>query len=562
VVNIVTHTGLTFQGTDATVRQGFLEQFTTAELRHGFQIDEESGVFLYYGVADYQGADQDDSPYVFGRSFLARDNTQIIAGEPVTFDLNKDHHSYRSQARHKFHAQYTNGGLDVWVRYTRSGEQVEPERGPIAFPPIGTAPPGSSFADIRTFEVGYQQTTVFGSYTHELTDDLNVDVWLSYDTFDFHRINRADPNFNFREDEYYTRVLGRWQPVEAHTLALGFEYSHEIFGLPSRLTNQPAFTQRLRGNTTSWSTDTYSILGEHQWRINELWTTFLSGRVDTHTYSEWLFSPRAAVVFAPTDRDTFKFIAAQSVRRIGDDELRSEFLQNGTFGDAELLRGIEQRYERQQCEHLWFGLSAFYQDHAAVGFSGTAGRSLLLGEFQSWGLEPEISFRTEDTRYTLSHSYTKLVNGVLMDPTLIQGISAAGYGFGNDLANWSNHLTKLYLSRDLDECWSVSGSLRVYWDFPGARDLTDFNNARALGPLGPSTSIGLSDPGYEKAFRANVYLNGGLERKLGCCGAIRLDLYNVLGWFDKDLNKRNYINRVSEYRSEAAAVGLSMRMDF
>ncbi len=43
---------------------------------------------------------------------------------------------------------------------------------------------------------------------------------------------------------------------------------------------------------------------------------------------------------------------------------------------------------------------------------------------------------------------------------------------------------------------------------------------------------------------------------------IRLDLYNALGWFDKDLNKRNYVLRLSEYRSEAAAVGLTIRTSF
>ena len=38
---------------------------------------------------------------------------------------------------------------------------------------------------------------------------------------------------------------------------------------------------------------------------------------------------------------------------------------------------------------------------------------------------------------------------------------------------------------------------------------------------------------------------------------LRADLYNVLGWCDINLNKRNYINRVDTYRPEAATVGLS-----
>jgi iron complex outermembrane receptor protein len=521
-------------------------------------------VFLYYGVADYPGADQADTPYVFGRSFLARDNIQVNAGEPVTFDIPDDHRSYRAKPRHKMHAQYTNGPMDVWVRYTRSGEQTTPERTFIALPPIGVAPPGSSFADLRTEEAGYQQITVFGSYTYEVSDDLSIEWWLSYDMFDFERILSVPPRIiSHREDEYYTRLLARWTPVESHSVAFGVEYSHEIFGLDSPgFPHVPANTPRQDTATQPWETDAFSLLGEYQWRMSEEWTAFLSAREDKHTYSEWLLSPRAVLVYTPNECDTVKMIAAKAVRRIGDDELRQEFLDTGTFGDVETLKGYELRYERQQTDELWLALSGFYQEHAAVSFfrelGQVAGRSNLLGEFQMWGLEPEIVYGSGITRFTASHAYTKLLDATPIDPLIIEGISAAPYGFGNDLANWSNHLTKLYAVHELDECWSVSGSLRVYWGFPGARDLTEFNNSLPI----PQTGIGLSDPDYEKAFRANVYLNGGLERKLGCCGAIRLDLYNVLGWFDKDLNKRNYINRVSEYRSEAAAVGLSMRMDF
>lgn len=44
-------------------------------------------------------------------------------------------------------------------------------------------------------------------------------------------------------------------------------------------------------------------------------------------------------------------------------------------------------------------------------------------------------------------------------------------------------------------------------------------------------------------------------------GVARLDLYNVLGWIDGDLNKRNMLRRAS-WRDEAAALGLSVRWEF
>ena len=65
-----------------------------------------------------------------------------------------------------------------------------------------------------------------------------------------------------------------------------------------------------------------------------------------------------------------------------------------------------------------------------------------------------------------------------------------------------------------------------------------------------------------RAFRGSYFLDFGVQRKL-CCdqGILRLDLYNVLGWIDKDLNKRNVLRR-AYYRSEAAALALSLRWEF
>ena len=38
--------------------------------------------------------------------------------------------------------------------------------------------------------------------------------------------------------------------------------------------------------------------------------------------------------------------------------------------------------------------------------------------------------------------------------------------------------------------------------------------------------------------------------------------YNLLGIFNKDLNKRNYLASSGDYRSEAAAVGVMVQYKF
>jgi hypothetical protein len=312
------------------------------------------------------------------------------------------------------------------------------------------------------------------------------------------------------------------------------------------------------GITNPWETDTLSLMAEYQWSINDDWTAFAGLRTDDHTYSPVLLSPRAALVWAPNDRDTWKGMWGFANRRATDGDLRRQFLDNGTFSDNEENESAEIRYERRPCEHWLYATSFFYQYYQAISFNPVAGRQTALGNFQMGGVELEASYRNQGTNLVLSHAFTKLINGRLADPNVIQGITAEPYGFGNDLASWSPNITKLYIARDLDDLWSVSSSLRVYWGYPGEEDLTAFNNSLAT----PNGFLGRSDPGYKKAFRGSYFLDGGLERKI--CrdrGAIRLDLYNVLGWIDQDLNKRNVLRR-AYYRAEAPAVGISARLQY
>ncbi len=562
VINMQTHTGLTFQGLDATVRQGFLEEFTATEVRYGRKFDDDTGLFVYYGIASYDGADQSDAPLVFGRTFTARDNIPVIAGEPVTFNVPDDARSYRAQAKHKVHAQWTDGNFDAWVRYTRGGQQINPDRRDIALPPVGVAQPGSSFADLQTSQAGYQQLTVAGQYLFELTDNLSVELLGSWDLFDFERFTPLGVINTNREDEFYTRLLARWTPNEQHSVAVGVAYSYEWFGLPSPgFPSRPANVEGVPANLQGpWETDTFSLMGEYVLRFNDYWTGFAGVRGDNHTYSDWLISPRAALVHTPNERDTYKFIWSIANRRATDGDLRRQFLERGTFSESEENESVEIRYERRPCEHLYFGAGGFYQYYTAIGFNPTPNimRQTVLGDFQIAGLELETSYRTDCTQWVISHSYTKLMNGFLPDLSINQGITAEPYGFGSDLASWSPHLTKIYANRDLDDLWSVSGSLRAYWGFPGDEDLANFNASLPA----PNGFLPLADPGYKKAFRGSYFLDFGIQRNI-CCdqGTLRLDLYNVLGWIDQDLNKRNVLRR-AYYRSEAAAIALSLRWQF
>jgi hypothetical protein len=351
--------------------------------------------------------------------------------------------------------------------------------------------------------------------------------------------------------------MGRYTPNDRNAFAIGYEHSRETFGLDTPLTDHPTRGQRTGFITDPWHTNMRSLFGEYRVELAEPLTLILSGRLDRHTYSKDLFSPRVSVMYELDDEDLFKFNIGQAVRKQGDDELRAEWVANQTIAEAEVFRNIELRWEHTPCEQWFFGTSFFYQHHNVVGYTGSLHESTLLGVFESWGFEVEANYIWKNNYVTMSHGYVKLLNGSLTDPTLIQGISAEPYGFGNDFANWSNNLTKIAMAHDFCNGSNVSSSLRAYWGFPGAEDLADYNESLAPNYSG---SIAQADPGYKKAFGPDLFLDFGYQQRWNQHLSWRVDLYNVLGWCDIDLNKRNYINRLGSYRPEAAAVGLSATM--
>jgi hypothetical protein len=102
--------------------------------------------------------------------------------------------------------------------------------------------------------------------------------------------------------------------------------------------HDPPYSDALDGSPVvsnrNWQSDTISLLAEDQWRIGEQWTTFLSFRADKDTFTPWMLSPRATVVFTPTERDTFKAIAGQAVRSGVEEELWGQWERNHTHHET------------------------------------------------------------------------------------------------------------------------------------------------------------------------------------------------------------------------------------
>jgi iron complex outermembrane receptor protein len=213
------------------------------------------------------------------------------------------------------------------------------------------------------------------------------------------------------------------------------------------------------------------------------------------------------------------------------------------------LRSYEIRHERTPSDDFSWAVSAFYLDLDAIGWNQNVNASTLLGSQTQWGLEFESFLTTRYCRIGGSHSYTKLIDFTLADPNYITFITAAPNGFGNDLANWSNHISKLVVQRQISDRWTADSSLRYYWGFPGSEDIQDRTNATP-------GAFDRTEPGWERSWRESVFFNLGLDYKYNDNVRLRVDGYNLLGGFDIDLNKRGYYGDNS-FRSEAPALGVS-----
>jgi iron complex outermembrane receptor protein len=559
VVAIYTDTAETFTGTTARARGGAIDSFTSLELKHGMKWkDAEGGILFYGGVGSQDGSSQRYSPFVMGTSdpgWPGFGNPTVkyqdyIAGTDLQDPINRDNEAFLNEMPLKFFADMIYNDFEVWVRYTRSGQQwpLSPSAG-LHFN-NGQAPPGypglggfGTFVSQLQSGAGNQQATIQSKYETELTEDTKIQFMLGFDHSEFARNLFFGTAENYAEDELNSRLVSI-TTVGDHQFAYGGEFYNEWFGLPGHLVDGPTL---VGGGLAPWTTQTYSVLFEDQWEISEEWTMFLGGRWDKNTYTDWMYSPRGAVVYTPDEITALKFMASRSQRMNFAEELRNQWLNTGTLSDPEILRSYELRLERNPSDSLFWAVSGFYIDLDALAWDGT--QSSIVGNQTQWGTEGEISYKTEYWTFTGSHSYVKLIKFTAEDPAVWSYITAAANGFGNDLNAWSNHITKLFVHHQINSTWSTDASLRYYWGFPGSRDIQDRNNAQA-------SAFGQTIPGWNRPYEDAVFINLGLEYRYNRNMRFRVDGYNVAGIFQSDLNRRPFGGEGS-FRSEAPAVAIS-----
>ncbi len=563
VINIVTYNADTFKGTEVTGRIGAIEEFYSGEVKHSQAFDDnDGGLFVYAGGGQYDGASKYDAPQIFPYTFPAS-SYGTEAGQPFTnAPISRDGAAYRNFEPAKLHIELTRDDWDIWGRYTRGGKQFIWAPGLWAPSPAGYA---NSSTPVTNNGYGYQQMIGYVGYKQTLSKEIDMDYVFSYATMDFTQFRQSAIADAYREDEIFGRMMLKWQPNDQHRVAFGSEISHRELGMrevgwPDEDATSQAF-QLSSLNMPRWSTNMYSLLGEWQCNINSQWTTFIGGRIDDHTYTKPMLSPRAALVWTPNDKDTLKMIWSRSVRANVEEEMKVQNMEGGGDSKPEILDSAEFRYERQQSKNFDWAASFFWHYNLKlVDWNQTKQDIDSVGTEKAYGLEFEASYHTEKTKFTISHSYTQLYYFTLNDPSTITYITAKPYGYGDNLAAWSNHITKLTAQQKLDDKWTFNASFRIYWGFPGMKDYDQYNPYTYPGAQ--TADAPFVQNGWEKAYRGDYFLNLGLEYKPSKDLTIGITGYNLLGIFDIDLNKRNYTASSGDYRCEAPAIGVSVTYKF
>jgi len=573
VIDIKTFDGTTFHGTQVTTQAGEGDEFYSAEIKSGFDLGDNAHVFLYGGISDLPGANNGNSPYIPGISGPAYNGTPVVAGQNYPVPLPKDGQMYNGLPPLKFHGELTIGDFSIWTRFTRGGEVLPFDQRWLVGPPYGFSdnpPPGQ----YQWQAVGYQQISVGTDYKKEISDNWELAGRLGCSTDDYVRSGATggliDAN---REDIYTARLLATWNSSPVHSLTFGAEVLHGEFGLPTLgYPGGPAISTAWAGITPTtpdentgfmprWSSDTYSLLAEDHWDMTPNWSLYSDMRIDKNDQTDYMLSPRAALIYTPSEVDTFKLILSQAVKSDVAEELEVENEINGSKDDTETLRAVELSYNRLLGEHFSLGANSFFNDFHIIGWDDNSNHSEPVGDADIVGMELEATYQSKTLRLGLSQGYSQLVafrNSVQGEEG--QAISSEPYGFGHDLNQWSTYITKLHFTYQPVSKFRFFGSMSVFWGWPGWKSYTDYANSVGVDSSGDPLDF-LRNPNYNPYDKPQARLDLGATYDVNKRLSIGIHGYNLLGLFDSELNDR-FIMFSSSAQQDPVAVAMTLSYKF
>jgi iron complex outermembrane receptor protein len=563
VISIETFSGKEKNGISVSTSGGLGEEFYNAEVSYGSKIQDDMYMYIYYGVDKYKSSDDKDAPLKFafdyGGEHSWNQDIYAPADERYPYKTTNDYGSLQNKLRHKVHFQIDSDTFTFWARFTQSS---------LATPTIQTMFQNMSKNNSEKFKdtgTKNRQITLFLEKTHRLLDNLLLTYQMSYlrsdvfsNFYDAEQLNRGDKFWG--EDNLMGKILLNYEINDENKLAIGGEYNYNWYGRKSDLSSSGYSKTGILPNATKWENDLISFFAEYQSNFINNTTLFIGTRVDKHKYSSPLYSPRIDFVYNSDGQDVIKVGFNRSLRYSDEASLYENHNRNNTFNDVEQIDTIELIYTKY-IDNSIFNFSTFYNKHDLVAWNNNNKITQNMGNVKSYGAEMEFNYKNDNFLFNLSHSYVKLYKFQLKDDTLqVQNISSSVYGYGDDFANWNEHITKMRFNYNFSKKIKWTNSLRVFWGLDGAKDMAEYN--KDLSQTTSKYIMPYYDYGHTRAFKESIYLNSALIWKLNKQTTLTLHGYNLLGLIDKDYNKRNFFQTTSQYRDAAPSVSVGLKYTF
>ncbi len=370
----------------------------------------------------------------------------------------------------------------------------------------------------------------------------------------------------YAEDVLNLRILNRSSFGDWLVTALGFEISNNHWGHPWGESRQN-FRMGDKGNIISgtdsycygyedyfgvktgtgyfvgngWSTNTFSLFGEANINMADKWTILISGRLDKNTYSDLLFSPRAALIYEINSQNFVKLIVQQSQRMNNAEQL---FLQHsvGNVTTPETLSGAELIFSRVESQKWLFNFSGFLNSVEVLSWYDPDRTTRKTGDLSLLGIELECRYNDELFNVGINHSYTKQLSWKLADGIGSSGVSYSDYyvkldsnsilvGTGNNLNNWSNNSTKLFANFNfMQKKLIIHLDARVFWGFEGAKDgVQMIKNAEKGNPQDSLMNSLVSYIDKQNLFGMDSRFNASISYILSKNISLTIFMQNILG---------------------------------
>jgi len=613
--------------------------FDFGQKKPNWELAFHLGIATTEGVDDPNAFSMEQS---LAKGFGFVGTSDFVADNPPGFSLkaNPPHpylRDYEHEPQLKAHVDLKLGNeWRIWARYTSSGGTVDFRDGLARFQQalIGT---NQVFGGLEIFkQVRTRDATLNIGNDHEFTSWFRLETKAGLGSQDFERRAFAPVSYtsappaeiqaqlagpgsmrytaqDFAEDEVYAQVLAHFTPMPKTHAALGAEYLLSHFGpgwwddprefrigesgavgQPNILNGPDSFginppgVTGYRGLTPAqaifvgddgWTTHTYSLLGELKLEQLSWFNVLLSGRLDKHRDTDFLFSPRLAIVSKLHPRHWLKLSWQQSVRMGTGEQLLISHLM-GEKNTPEELRAVEFSYTTLPVDQLQLSATAFYNQLDAVGWvsgGGSVSNTTSLGTQKHVGLEFEAAYAEGPWRAGLNHSFVKLLDWEMAPGITGTGISFADYdvttggstltGSGHDLHNWANHVTKAYVDYRFLKRFTAHVNALVFWEYEGAQDQFDMVERAVAGTPGEAAvRAAIAQLKADDAFALDFRLNASLTCEVKDWLSVTVfcqNLVDVTGnrRYDYDTGTRNLLPRVF-YVEEPRTVGVLAKLRF